>query len=118
MIDRDWKSPEAIAFFEREWQHAILQAKVTLATVAAGRAPRAATPPRRTRREQIVGLAARYRLPAIYQFREYAQLCGCSRRNSVIRRPPYQQYGVYTTQISKARNPPTFRCCSPPNSRR
>jgi hypothetical protein len=32
MIDRDWKSPEAIAFFEREWQHAILQAKVTLAT--------------------------------------------------------------------------------------
>ena len=32
MIDRDWKSPEAIAFFEREWQHAIVQAKVTLAT--------------------------------------------------------------------------------------
>ena len=42
MIDRDWKSLEAIAFFEREWQHAILQAKVTLATACEeGGGPRA-----------------------------------------------------------------------------
>jgi hypothetical protein len=27
----DWKSPEAIAFAQKEWDHAIVQAKVTLA---------------------------------------------------------------------------------------
>jgi hypothetical protein len=31
MTTNDWKSPEAIAFFEKEWDHGIMQAKVTLA---------------------------------------------------------------------------------------
>ena len=31
MSKTDWNSPEDIAFFEREWDHAIMQAKVALA---------------------------------------------------------------------------------------
>jgi hypothetical protein len=31
MSTHDWKSAEAIAFFEKEWDHAIMQAKVALA---------------------------------------------------------------------------------------
>jgi hypothetical protein len=31
MSKTDWNSPEDIAFFEREWDHAIMQAKVAFA---------------------------------------------------------------------------------------
>jgi putative ABC transport system substrate-binding protein len=57
-----------------------------------------------TRREQIVGLAARHRLPAIYQFREYA-LAGGLLSYGVSITDAYRQYGVYTTRILKGAKP-------------
>jgi putative tryptophan/tyrosine transport system substrate-binding protein len=70
-----------------------------------------------TRREQIVGFAARHRVPAIYQFREYAVAGGLLSYGVGIT-DAYRQYGFTPRGFSKARNPPTFRCCSRPNSRR
>jgi putative tryptophan/tyrosine transport system substrate-binding protein len=57
-----------------------------------------------TRREQIVGLAARYRLPAIYQFREYA-VAGGLLSYGVSITDAYRQYGVYTARILKGAKP-------------
>jgi putative tryptophan/tyrosine transport system substrate-binding protein len=57
-----------------------------------------------TRREQIVGLAARYRLPAIYQFREYAEAGGLLSYGVSIT-DAYRQYGVYTARILKGAKP-------------
>src|SRR4029079_5921459 len=57
-----------------------------------------------TRREQIVGLAARYRLPAIYQFREYA-VSGVLLSYGVSSTDAYRQYGVYTARILKGAKP-------------
>jgi putative ABC transport system substrate-binding protein len=57
-----------------------------------------------TRREQIVGFAARHRLPAIYQFREYA-VAGGLLSYGVSITDAYQQYGVYTARILKGAKP-------------
>jgi putative ABC transport system substrate-binding protein len=57
-----------------------------------------------TRREQIVGFAARYRLPAIYQFREYA-VAGGLLSYGVSITDAYRQYGVYTARILKGAKP-------------
>jgi putative ABC transport system substrate-binding protein len=57
-----------------------------------------------TRREQIVGLAARHRLPAIYQFREYA-VAGGLLSYGVSITDAYRQYGVYTARILKGAKP-------------
>jgi putative ABC transport system substrate-binding protein len=57
-----------------------------------------------TRRERIVGLAARHRLPAIYQFREYAQAGGLM-SYGVSLTDAYRQYGVYTARILKGAKP-------------
>ena len=53
-----------------------------------------------TRRERIVGFAARHRLPAIYQFREYA-VAGGLLSYGVSITDAYRQYGVYTARILK-----------------
>src|SRR5215471_9892653 len=53
-----------------------------------------------TRRERIVGFAARHRLPAIYQFREYA-VAGGLLSHGVRTTDAYRQYGVYTARILK-----------------
>jgi putative ABC transport system substrate-binding protein len=57
-----------------------------------------------TRREQIVALAARHRLPAIYQFREYA-LAGGLLSYGVSITDAYRHYGVYTARILKGAKP-------------
>jgi putative ABC transport system substrate-binding protein len=57
-----------------------------------------------TRREQIVEFAARYRLPAIYQFREYA-VAGGLLSYGVSITDAYRQYGVYTARILKGAKP-------------
>ena len=57
-----------------------------------------------TRREQIVGFAARHRLPAIYQFREYA-VAGGLLSYGVSTTDAYRQYGVYTARILKGAKP-------------
>src|SRR5262252_9376608 len=57
-----------------------------------------------TRRERIVGFAARHRLPAIYQFREYA-VAGGLLSYGVSVTDAYRQYGVYTARILKGAKP-------------
>ena len=57
-----------------------------------------------TRREQIVGFAAQQRLPAIYQFREYA-VAGGLLSYGVSITEAYRQCGVYTAKILKGANP-------------
>ena len=57
-----------------------------------------------TRREQIVGFAAQQRLPAIYQFREYA-VAGGLLSYGVSITDAYRQCGVYTGKILKGAKP-------------
>ena len=58
-----------------------------------------------TRRERIIGFAAQQRLPAIYQFREYA-VAGGLLSYGVSITDAYRQCGVYTAKILKGANPP------------
>src|SRR5258706_14818955 len=53
-----------------------------------------------TRRERIIGFAAQQRLPAIYQFREYAVAGGLLSYGLSITEA-YRQCGVYTAKILK-----------------
>jgi putative tryptophan/tyrosine transport system substrate-binding protein len=57
-----------------------------------------------TRRDRIVDLAQRQRLPAIYQFREYA-VAGGLLSYGVSITDAYRQYGVYTAAILKGAKP-------------
>src|SRR5262249_48815106 len=57
-----------------------------------------------TRRERIVAFAQQYRLPAIYQFREYA-VAGGLLSYGVSITDAYRQYGVYTATILKGAKP-------------
>jgi putative tryptophan/tyrosine transport system substrate-binding protein len=57
-----------------------------------------------TRRDRIVAFAARQRLPAIYQFREYAVAGGLlSYGVSIV--DGYRQYGAYAAKILKGAKP-------------
>ena len=58
-----------------------------------------------TQRERIIGFAAQQRLPAIYQFREYA-VAGGLLSYGVSITDAYRQCGVYTAKILKGANPP------------
>jgi len=57
-----------------------------------------------TRRDRIVAFAARQRLPAIYQFREYA-VAGGLLSYGVSITDAYRQYGVYAARILKGAKP-------------
>jgi putative ABC transport system substrate-binding protein len=57
-----------------------------------------------TRRDRIVALGAQYRLPAIYQFREYA-VAGGLLSYGVSITDGYRQYGVYAASILKGARP-------------
>jgi putative ABC transport system substrate-binding protein len=57
-----------------------------------------------TRRDMIISLAARYSLPAMYQFREFAKAGGLMTYGVYI--PDiYRQVGVYTGRILKGEKP-------------
>jgi putative ABC transport system substrate-binding protein len=57
-----------------------------------------------TRRDKLVSLAARYSLPAMYQFREFARAGGLMSYGVYI--PDiYRQVGVYTGRILKGEKP-------------
>jgi putative ABC transport system substrate-binding protein len=56
------------------------------------------------RRDRIIGFAERQRLPAIYQFREYA-VAGGLLSYGVNITDVYRQYGVYTAKILKGAKP-------------
>jgi putative ABC transport system substrate-binding protein len=57
-----------------------------------------------TRRDRIIAFAAQQRLPAIYQFREYA-VAGGLLSYGVSITEAYRQYGVYTANILKGSKP-------------
>ena len=57
-----------------------------------------------TRRDRIIASAAQHRLPAIYQFREYA-VAGGLLSYGVSIAEAYRQYGVYTARIRKGAKP-------------
>jgi putative ABC transport system substrate-binding protein len=57
-----------------------------------------------TRRERIIALAAQQRLPAIYQFREYAVSGGLLVYGASITEG-YRQFGLYTANILKGAKP-------------
>jgi putative tryptophan/tyrosine transport system substrate-binding protein len=57
-----------------------------------------------TRREQIVGLAARHALPAIYSLREFAAAGGLVSYSASIT-DAWRQVGVYTGRILKGARP-------------
>ena len=57
-----------------------------------------------TRRDRIIAFAAQNRLPAIYQFREYA-VAGGLLSYGVSLTEAYRQYGVYAARILKGSKP-------------
>ena len=57
-----------------------------------------------TRRDRIVAFAARQRLPAIYQFREYAAAGGLLSYGVSIT-DAYRQFGIYTAKILQGAKP-------------
>ena len=69
-----------------------------------------------TRRERIVGFAQQHRVPAIYQFREYAVAGGLLSYGISIT-DAYRQYAESTPRVFlRAQSPPIFQSYSPPNS--
>jgi putative ABC transport system substrate-binding protein len=77
---------------------------VSLAQQGVGAVLVAADPYYDSRREQIVAFAARQRLPAMYQFREYV-LAGGLVSYGVSLAEGYRQFGLYAARILKGEKP-------------
>ena len=69
-----------------------------------------------SRPEKIVALAAQQRIPAMYQYRRFAEVGGLISYGPNIT-DAYRQAGVYTAGFSRARNLRTCQLCRRQNSR-
>jgi putative tryptophan/tyrosine transport system substrate-binding protein len=74
----------------------------------------AADPYFNSQREKIVALAARYELPAIYEWREFAQAGGLASYGTNLF-DNYRLAGVYVGRVLKARSRKTSQLCAQPS---
>jgi putative ABC transport system substrate-binding protein len=95
---------QRIVIAEASSDETLEAAFVLLVREGAGALLVAADPYFDTRRDRIVAFAARQRLPAIYQFREYA-VAGGLLSYGVSITDAYRQYGAYAAMILKGAKP-------------
>src|SRR5262249_31442201 len=57
-----------------------------------------------TRRSKLIDLAARHAVPAMYQFREYAEAGGLV-RYGIVHADVYRQVGIYAGRVLKGSKP-------------
>ena len=82
----------------------------TCLQLRAGALQVAADPFFNSRREQIVALAARYMVPAIYEWRYFVTLGGLASYGTSLA-DGFRQGGIYTDAFSRALRPPIFPPC-------